>query len=158
MTDPSFYIETPNLYISYWLPSSDAHCKFLVNLYSTPEFIAAEGDLKLDAEKAKRQLELYVKWSEQRGRPVQYLVTLKSKTEGEGTGEFKKFPEGELIGQLSMMQGDVKGNENCYSVPDIGWVIHPQYTKRGYATEGMKGLLRYAKEKLGIEEVFVFTE
>ncbi|KAK0210887.1 hypothetical protein DFS33DRAFT_1378865 [Desarmillaria ectypa] len=44
MTDPNFRIETGCLYISYYLPTSPAHCTFLVELSNSSSFIAQCGN------------------------------------------------------------------------------------------------------------------
>ena len=36
---------------------------------------------------------------------------------------------------------------------EIGWVFHPQYCGRGYATEGAQALLAYGFERLGLHRI-----
>jgi RimJ/RimL family protein N-acetyltransferase len=148
MTDPNFYFETPNLYISYMLPTEE-NCEFLVKLFNTPEFIAAEGKTGINTvEKARKQIESYIPTHERVGHGI-YLVTLKDSN--------APFPAGTLIGQASFMQGDPAKNEHWCSIPDIGWVILPEFTKKGYATEVGKALVKYSKDVLGKTELFAFT-
>jgi len=150
MTDPTFYIETPNLFIHYCLPASDEHCDFLVKLFNTPEFITTQGKTKVvNIASARAQIETYIPTHARLGHGI-YWITLK-------TSPALPFPAGTLVGQLSMMQGDPTKDKHWITVPDIGWVIHPDFTKKGYATEAAKGGLKYLKDVVGKEEIFAFT-
>ncbi|KAK0503430.1 including n-acetylases of ribosomal protein [Armillaria luteobubalina] len=143
MTDPDFCIETSRLYISYCLPSSPAHCAFLVELYNSPSFIATCGPTGIvTAEQAKTFIENRFVATHARHGHGQYLVSLKETSEP--------------VGIVSLMKGD--SPEESYSAPDVGFAILPEVCGQGYATEAAKKLLDYASEVLGIKKVFGFTD
>lgn len=143
MTDSNFRIETDRLYISYCLPSSPAHCAFLVELYNSPSFIAACGATGITTtEQAKSFIENRFVATHARHGHGQYLVSLKETSKP--------------VGIVSLMKGD--SPEESYSVPDVGFAMLPEVSGQGYATEAARKLLDYASEALGIKEVFGFTD
>ncbi|KAK0228707.1 GNAT family acetyltransferase [Armillaria fumosa] len=134
MTDPNFRIETSRLYISYCLPSSPAHCAFLVELYNSPSFIATCGPTGIiTAEQAKTFIENRFVATHARHGHGQYLVSLKETSEP--------------VGIVSLMKGD--SPEESYSAPDVGFAMLPEVCGK---------LLDYASEVLSIKEVFGFTD
>jgi RimJ/RimL family protein N-acetyltransferase len=133
MTDPKFKIPTDRLELSYFIPSNDSHCEFLVKLYNTPLFIESSGKTSIDSvDKARLRIESFEKSHKEHGFG-QYLVSLK---------------DGEMIGSVNLSQG------SHYSAPDIGFAILPEHNGKGYATEAAQGLIAYKK----ITAVFGFCD
>ncbi|CAM6108703.1 unnamed protein product [Calypogeia fissa] len=165
MTDPNFYIETQRLYISYFIPSNDAHCHFLVHLYNTPEFIASIGGKLTSittAAAARRCLDGRFRAEHARNGYGTYLVSLKSASAGISsnsniaemsisTSFAERLARCKPIGTVSLMRGD---SVDSYTVPDVGFAILPEENGKGYATEAAPGLLEYAKRELGVDAVF----
>jgi RimJ/RimL family protein N-acetyltransferase len=149
MTDPNFYIETPNLFLSYFIPTNSAHCTFLVALYNSPLFIEMEGKTAIvDEEKARERIGGKFIDDHKRWGYGQYLVSLKADAT-------TKFSEAKPIGSVCLTKGT---DADSLPIPDIGFCILPEMNGRGYATEGAKGLLDYVKREKGIHEVFGFTD
>lgn len=143
MSDPSFAIDTPRLRISYLQPDDDAHCDFLVELYNTPEFIAAEGGRPTpvtDREKARERLTGRVRHEHERNGYGTYLVSLKS---DDAAGDVP-------IGTVSLMRGE---GPDSLTVPDLGFAFLPAHMRKGYATEAARALLEYAERDRGVEAV-----
>ena len=63
--------------------------------------------------------------------------------------------ESRPIGNLSLMRGE---EPNCHTVPDIGFAVWPEENGKGYATEGAKALIEYARKNLGVDGVFAITD
>jgi RimJ/RimL family protein N-acetyltransferase len=148
MADPSFNIETPNLYICHFLPDSQEHINFLIDLVNT-ELVAEGKPATMTPEKAIGSINFFNSCIERMGHGI-YLVLLKSTPAAQ-------FPAGTPIGEMSLMQGNPEKDEHWHTAPDLGWQIHPSFTGRGYATEAAKALIKYADEVLGKKEMFVFT-
>lgn len=144
MSDPNFYIETPRLYISYFLPTSPKHCSFLVELYNSPLFISTEGKTGIynDLQAQERIGTRFLAEHKRNGYGT-YLVSLK-------TTPTTSLVESQPIGSVSLMRGDT------IKAPDIGYSIIPEMNGKGYATESGKALLDYAKRELGVSEVLGF--
>ncbi|KAK9428450.1 acyl-CoA N-acyltransferase [Lipomyces doorenjongii] len=149
MCDPDFYIESPRLYISYFLPTCPKHCSFLVQLYNSPLFISAEGKTGVynELQAQERIQKRFVAEHERNGYGT-YLVSLK-------TIPTTSFDESQPIGSVSLSKGDSK---DSYSAPDLGFSIVPEMNGNGYATESGRALLDYAKTELGVTEVLGFFD
>lgn len=141
MADPNFIIETPHLHLTHFLPTSQAHCAFLVQLYNSPRFIAAEGKTGITTEGAaqERIQRRFVAEYERNGYGT-YLVSLKP------TGSSPAQP----IGTVSLNKGD---SLDALPVPDVGFAIVPEMNGKGYATEAANALLVWAAQVLGVTEV-----
>jgi len=162
MTDPNFHIETPHLYISYFIPSNDAHCNFLVYLYNTPEFIASIGGKPTSittTAAARQRLEGRFRAEHARNGYGTYLVSLKPASPSPSAPANSPFAttlaDCKPIGSVSLMRGD---SADSYTAPDIGFAIVPEETGKGYATEAARGLIDYAQRNLGVDAVFGFFE
>lgn len=143
MTDPTWRLETPRLFISHFLPSNDKHASFLLKLYNTPLFIAAEGNTGVDTlEKAHKVLSAYDARQAKYGFG-QYIVWLKSPSSA-------AYKDATPIGNVSLMIGH-------YTVPDVGFAIMPEENGKGYATEAGREIIRHAVEDLKLEGVLGFT-
>lgn len=169
MTDPNFCIETPRLYLSYFMPSNEAHCNFLVHLYNTPEFIASIGGKPTSittTAAARQRLEGRFRAEHARNGYGTYLVSLKSDPARTGSacdsisGDSPslsscadRLASCRPMGTVSLMRGD---SADSYKAPDIGYAIAPEETGKGYATEAAQGLISYARRELGVNEMFGF--
>ncbi|OQV18405.1 hypothetical protein BV898_07608 [Hypsibius exemplaris] len=151
MTDPNFYIETPRLYISQYLPDNDAHCQFLVEMFNSPAFLQnCTGRNIRTVEAARTYLRtVTVKGYEDNGYGA-WIVSLKPPGSPAGVPPSSENTY-ELIGSGGIFQ------RKCLAVPDIGYSVLPQYEGKGYATEIGKAVLKYAVEKLGRNDVIGMT-
>jgi RimJ/RimL family protein N-acetyltransferase len=149
MTDPNFYIETPHLFLSYFIPTNPKHCSFLVTLYNSPLFIASEGKTEIvNQEKAReRIIGRFVEEHKRHGYGT-YLVSLK-------TTPTTTFSEAPPIGSVSLTRGL---SPEALPIPDIGFAIIPEMNGRGYATESAQHLLEHVKREKGLNEVFGFCD
>lgn len=146
MSDPNFYIETPRLYISYFLPTSPKHCAFLVELYNSPLFLSTEGKTGIYNDvQARERIETRFLAEHKRNGYGTYLVSLKTTPE-------TSFAGSKPVGSVSLMKGDT------ITAPDLGYSIIPEMNGKGYATESSKALLDYARKELGVTEVFGFFD
>jgi RimJ/RimL family protein N-acetyltransferase len=64
----------------------------------------------------------------------------------------------EVIGDLVLSVEDAWGqaevaDQGSGAQADLGWVLHPDHSGRGYATEAVRALLRVAFEDLGVRRV-----
>jgi len=146
MSNPNFYFESPRLYMSYFLPTSEKHCAFLVELYNSPLFIETQGKTGVynNAQAEERIRTRFLAEHERNGYGT-YLVSLK-------TTPTTTLAEAQPIGSISLMKGDT------ITAPDIGFSIIPEMNGKGYATESGKALLDYAKRELGVSEAFGFFD
>ncbi|KAJ5131912.1 hypothetical protein N7448_006070 [Penicillium atrosanguineum] len=137
---PGFTISTTRLQITPFDPTSQIHCRFLVQLWNTDDFINSSGRTGIDTpEKASSFIQNRVIPSYARNRYGQFLVSLH---------------DGRHIGMVSLMKGSPP--DAHYTAPDVGYAILPEESGKGYATEVGKGVLEYAREDLGIEAAFGF--
>ncbi|MCJ1356292.1 MAG: hypothetical protein MMC33_006286 [Icmadophila ericetorum] len=154
MTDPNWHIETPRLYISYFIPSNPAHRQFLYELYNTPLFISAEGQTGIiSPSKAQDLLSGPFVEQHKRNGYGQYLVSLKprdSESESESKSRSFSHTDSKPIGSVSLMREQML-------LPDIGFCILPVENGKGYATEAAKRLMGYAKGQLGVQGFLGFT-
>jgi RimJ/RimL family protein N-acetyltransferase len=58
---------------------------------------------------------------------------------------FHRIGDGQVIGQVNAGMESVADNH-----ASIGWVINPEFSGQGYASEAVRGLLKYLVEDLGI--------
>ncbi|KAJ5679997.1 hypothetical protein N7536_011136 [Penicillium majusculum] len=144
---PTFSIESERLQISYFLPDSPEHCRFLVELWNSEEFMKTCGRTGIDtAEKASNFLRNRVHADYARNNYGMFLVSLKPH-------EHASLAESTPIGSVSLMRGEPP---NAYLAPDIGYAFLTKETGKGYATEAALALLAYAKKELGVISVFGF--
>lgn len=148
MSDSTFRLETPRLYISHIL-NSPAHSAFLVQLYNTPLFISTSGKTGITTVTQASELiqNRLIPEQERNGYGI-YVVSLKA-TPTSSLGESQP------IGTVSLRKGN---SSTSYTAPDIGFAILPEMNGNGYATESGRALLQYAKDELGITEVFGFCD
>lgn len=159
MSDPNFFIESERLYLSYLLPDNDSHCDFLVQLWNTPEFIASIGGKPTSVttrEAARKQLAGRFQAEHARNGYGTYLVSLKPKEEAVLISTGAPPPpggpphDGIPVGTVSLMRGEPP---NCYTAPDLGFAILPDYMRRGIAIEASKALMEYVEREKGVKDV-----
>lgn len=140
MSDPNFYFESERLRMSYWLASSDEHCAFLFKLFNEPHFIEGEGNTGVDSvEKARTRLGRFAEEHTRNGYGS-FLVSLKE--------------SGKHIGTVSLM----RGKDSVITLPDVGFAITQEETKKGYATEAAKATIEWLKRERGVDGVFGFCD
>ncbi|KAJ5766998.1 uncharacterized protein N7511_004614 [Penicillium nucicola] len=141
---PNFTIRTTRLQINPFNPTDKIHCNFLVQLWNTEDFVKACGKTSIDTpEKASTFLQRRVLPAYARNGYGMFLV---SRTSEDNT----QIP----IGTVSLMKGAPP--DLHYLAPDVGYVILPEESGKGYATEAAKGLIEYARAELGVDAVFGF--
>lgn len=147
MTDPNFHISTPRLYLSYFLPTSDAHVDFIFELFNSPSFIAAVGDTGMTTrDLARGRIQAFVNTHEKIGYG-QYLISLKP----DNSSSFY-LSNATPIGAVSLLL-----REGFYSVPDIGFAITPSEHGKGYASEAATALMEYARKEHGVTQFTGYT-
>ncbi|KAH9929612.1 including n-acetylases of ribosomal protein [Epithele typhae] len=159
--DPNFFVETDRLYISNFQSENDDHCDFLLQLYTTPEFIASAGNSGLNTrDDARKQIAgLFTKWHASVGCSP-YLVSRKPTDPAAMDGLAPDAPFQERlarcthVGGVSLIRGT---NPTSYKVPDLGFVILPEEMRKGYAKEAALGALKHLKEGLGGDVAAGFT-
>ncbi|CRG91833.1 hypothetical protein PISL3812_08887 [Talaromyces islandicus] len=145
----TFSIQTEHLHISYFQPDDPTHTAFLVQLWTTEDFIQSCGKPGIvNTEKAANFLRNHVQAGYKRNGYHQFLVSLKSHNGA-------TLSESKPIGIVSLIKGEPP---NAYLRPDIGYTILPDESGKGYATEAAAGLLDYAQKYLGIDGVFGFCD
>ncbi|KAF2649982.1 including n-acetylases of ribosomal protein [Lophiostoma macrostomum CBS 122681] len=159
MTDPNFHIQTPRLYISYFLASVDAHCDFFVDLYNSPEVVIANRGVPMfvaNREEARAKIENDAKQQLQTGFG-RFLVSLRpvdvSKDDKSPVSFSEQLKTLESIGMVSMK---IRSEPGSPKVPDIGFSQLPQYCGKGYATEALSALLEYFEREKSVKEVLGF--
>jgi GNAT superfamily N-acetyltransferase len=158
MSDPSFFIESDRLYLTYFQPDNDAHCDFLVKLYNTPEFIESIGGVATsinNREAARKQLAGRFRTEHARNGYGTYLVSLKPVSDrGNRDQSTDRFGDSLTrcvhVGTVSLMRGE---EPNCYSAPDLGFAVLPDYMRQKIATEASQALLTYAEKEKGVNDV-----
>ena len=141
MLDPDFRIETPRLYLSYFLPNPE-HASFLIELFNDPLFVSLNGESDVkDEAKALETIQAF----EERQKKYGY---------GHYIASLKPFPEAPLIeckpiGIVTLMRGEML-------VPDVGFAFKEVENGKGYGTESGKAIIDYAKKNLSIPEVLGF--
>ncbi len=146
--DPNFRIETPRLIISHLLPDSLEHCQFLVDLYTSPEFIAAAGkDLGVDTpEKARAIINGRVKAIHSADGHGQFLVSEKTETTPRP------------VGMVGLVRSRPDHDPSTWlPFPDIGYAMHAKYAGKGYATEAARALMDYALANWGVGGILGIT-
>jgi len=159
MSDPTFYVETPSLFISYLQPSNDAHCDFLVALYNTPEFIASIGGSPtsiVTREVARKVLAGRFRDEHERNGYGTYLVSLKNEDgNGEEGDKLAALQAAVPIGTIGLMRGE---EPDRYPAPDIGFAMLTEYMRKGYTKEAALGIMEYLEREKGVKDVFGFCD
>lgn len=151
MPDPTFYIETPRLFISYLIADNVKHCELLIELYNSPHFVEMEGPSSLNTpvKAANFIRNRYDGLIARLGYGV-YLASRKTAS--------NKLEDAIPIGTIAIQKGDdTKEGEVVYTLPDIGFAILEKETGKGYATEGAKAIIKYGLENFKLDGVFGFT-
>ncbi|KIY67105.1 putative GNAT family acetyltransferase [Cylindrobasidium torrendii FP15055 ss-10] len=140
--DPAFRIETPRLVLGHLFADNPVHQQFIVDLYNTPEFHAAEGKTGIDTPEIAQK---YIN-----GR----IKTLFEKFGYSHYAVYVKGDEEKPIGTVGLTSGD---EEASFPGPDVGFVFLPEAMGKGYATEAASGLVAYAQKELGVKLIFGMT-
>ena len=61
---------------------------------------------------------------------------------------------GRLVGRAGISLREIDG-ESCH---EIGYIIHRDFRRKGYASEICHGIIKYAFDELGINELYIVTE
>ena len=151
--DPSFFIESPRLFLSHLIANNPKHCRHVANVYFRPKEPQAEvGAGEVDAvTKAHNFIKGRSNGLLSRLGYGIFLCSLKT--------ESNKLEDAIPVGVISMIRRDEtqEKDEISYTVPDIGFGILPQERGKGYAAEGSQAIIKYATETLGLEGVLGFT-
>ena len=187
MSDPTFFVATPRLLLSYLQPDSDAHCDFLVALYNSPEFIASIGGKPTAVttrEAARTRLAGRFRDEHARNGFGTYLVSLRadpapvpsvessSAQDGRPTPVYVASSTGaatpdadkaRYVSELATATpigtvGLMQGvAPDRYPAPDVGFAVLPAHMRKGYTREAVLGLLGWLEGERGVKEVFGFT-
>jgi len=149
--DPTFYIETPRLFLSHFIADNAKHCQLIADLYYHSDVESEDAADEVDAmTKAYNRITERNRQLERLGYGI-FLCSLKteSNTLGDATP----------IGAISLNRRDERQepDEIFYPVPDVGFRLHPHFRGKGYAAEGARAMIKYATETLGLEGVLGFT-
>lgn len=156
--DPEFAIEAPRLYLSHFDASNEAHCDFLVKLYASDEAIAGFGNSGINTRQAARAfIDGFMRSMLERNGYGPWLVSLKPADGAEGDRETMsaKLAQATPIGTVTMMRG---AEPDCYTVPDIGFVTHPNYMRRGYTKEACLAAMEYTTRAYGVQSFLGMTD
>lgn len=135
------FIETPRLYISAFDAGNDAHCDLLVDLYTSDESIKAFGKTGLDnRERAGKFINGFMRQCSKRNGYGHWLVSLKPEGTTSST-EPAALKDATPIGTVSFMRGTPP---DAYAVPDLGFIMHPKYMRKGYTIEACAAAMEYA--------------
>ncbi|PYH49368.1 GNAT family N-acetyltransferase [Aspergillus saccharolyticus JOP 1030-1] len=142
---------TSRLYISLLDPTNPRHSTFLFHCWTTPDFTTSCGP---SAFKTPADATQFLTTR------VQTLYNTSNYTRGIFLLSLRPHPAATLqesvpIGTMSLMQGTPPDGYLC---PDLGFVVLPEQSGRGYATEAGRALVAYACEELGVAGVFGFCE
>ncbi len=73
------------------------------------------------------------------------------RTQGFGRWAVELKDTGQLIGDAGIMKSELNGRvEN-----DLGYIIHSNYWRQGYAYEAAKSILSYAVQELGMDRICI---
>ena len=111
---------------------------FMLELLNSPDWLTYIGDRKVhDLVDARKYLE-------ERNIPS-YEIN------GFGFYAVVRSEDQTIIGTCGLAQRDFLDH------PDIGFAFLPQYFGRGYALEAAEGVMKFAKEDLGLTRIMAFT-
>lgn len=82
---------------------------------------------------------------------------IKNSYNGNGYGLYAVdlLASGEFIGFIGLSSPSF--DADFTPCVEIGWRLHKKYWRKGYAKEGAQGVLRYARDVLGLKEIVSFT-
>jgi len=148
--DPTFYIESPRLFLSHFIADNAKHCQLIADLYyrsdAETEDTAGEVDAMM---KAYNRITERNRLLERLGYGT-FLCSLKT--------ESNTLEDATPIGAISLIRRErQETDEIFYPVPDVGLSIHLHFRGKGYAAEGARAIIKYATDTLGYEGVLGFT-
>jgi len=131
-------------------PNNHNHCQFLVDLWNTPLFISLCGKTSIDTpENAKALISRRFISEYQRNGYGTYIISLNTIPSEENSNKST------LVGTVSLTKGD---SEESYSIPDLGFAVLPEMNGKGIATEASNVVMQFAKDELGVDDVFGFCD
>ncbi len=128
-------LHTPRLTLR-WFTARDA--RFILKLLNDPDWIRNIGHRNVHTVRDARH------WIDQR------LVASYGR-QGFGFWAVERRSDARLVGMCGLVQRDTLPH------PDVGYALLPRYRGQGYAREAAQACLRYAREVLGLEEVWGVT-
>jgi RimJ/RimL family protein N-acetyltransferase len=147
MTDPKVFASTDRLLLT-WLDSTNPiHTAFIATLFNDPHFTAAEGPTGINT-------------------PAQAAAFIRNRCEpqvaslGYCRALLLRKPASpadapEPVGLATLMRGT---DEDSVTAPDVGFSTLGAETGKGYATEGARALVEWARREIGVEGVFGFAD
>jgi RimJ/RimL family protein N-acetyltransferase len=149
MTEPKIIAETDRLYLTWLSSANPAHAAFIVALFNDAHFVASEGRTGIDTpEKAAAFIR---DRCEPQVAAVGYCraLLLRKPTDGE------QGSAPEPVGIATLMRG--MGPDDC-AVPDVGFATRGAHLGKGYATEGARALVGFARRECGVGDVLGFVD
>jgi RimJ/RimL family protein N-acetyltransferase len=160
MLDPSFHITSSRLHLSYLDPSDDAHMECVLRMNKSPKVMAMIAILEAQGAKVPPQPqtieEVRLAWEPSAERLAKtgcgrYIISLR-----QSDLPFTEGAEREYIGTVSI-QLKRYPTISCPTIPDIGFVLRPEYYGKGYASEACEALMAHFRETKGYDKFAGFT-
>jgi RimJ/RimL family protein N-acetyltransferase len=148
-TESKIIAETDRLYLTWLSSTNPQHTSFIVTLFNDPHFTAAEGRTGIDT-------------------PAQAAAFIRDRCEPQVAALgycrallLRKPPPGSTaepapVGIATLMGGG--SGPDDVSAPDVGFATLGAEVGRGYATEGARALVEYARRECGVRGVFGFAD
>ncbi|KAI8800663.1 acyl-CoA N-acyltransferase [Cladochytrium replicatum] len=145
MLDTTFHITTPRLHLSYLDPDNDDHMSFVVRMFASAEMQALFTQSGMSPPVLKSITEARTIFAHGTDRLAttgigRYIISLRNPPV-----PFTEEKEREYVGTLSM-QLNRYPTLSCPKIPDIGFMLLPEYFGKGYATEGCEALMQHFRE------------
>lgn len=135
MLAPMRILQTPRLVLRWFAPRD---ARFILKLLNDPDWIRNIGPRHVHDVPAARQ------WIESR-------LLANYGRQGFGFWAMERREDGRVIGMCGLVQRDSLPH------PDIGYALLPRYRGSGYVREAAQACLDYARDVLGLEEVWGVT-
>jgi RimJ/RimL family protein N-acetyltransferase len=151
----NFHISTPRLYVTYYRLDLPTHTAFHWNSTSSRRPPSEQRPpTEADHETVRNTIGTANESLLTDGYGA-YLVLLKptgfEEPVGKAFGEFRE--ELPMIGHVTCRK---RTHPDASLVPDVGFRIIEEYTRRGYATEAQKALMEYLRKEKGQRDFFAF--
>lgn len=155
MLDFSFYTTTPRLAITYLNPSKESHIAFTLELYKDYTTVDENGKTKPTIPDRAAAIDMM----ESRATQIEtsgygrYCVSVLPPPNESDDDTAKRVANATPVGLVSL---NLRG-PNTPPLPDIGFNLLPSARGKGYATEAVKGLSDYYREK-GVTELLGYCD
>jgi RimJ/RimL family protein N-acetyltransferase len=145
-TDPKIIASTERLHLT-WLDSTNpSHAAFIVTLFNEPHFTAAQGRTGIDT---PDQAAAFIRARcEPQVAALGYCRALLLRKPSAAD------PSAAPVGIATLVRGT--GPDDA-AAPDVGFATLGAEAGKGYATEGARGLVDYARRECGVGGVFGFA-